>query len=133
MLWVGLHGPTHRLESVRNDLTAALAEIEVPHDATPYHPHITIGRVRSVANFKARDLPDRIRIRFEELMAEGLGTMRQPIDIPIDEVLLVRSVIDHRGSTYDVIGRYPLAPRHPGRVAEPTGLEAEASADRRKR
>ena len=117
VLWVGLHGPTHRLESIRNDLTAALAGIEVPHDVTPYHPHITIGRFRSVANFKTRDLPDRIRTRFAELMVEGLGTMRQPVDIPIDEVLLLRSLIDHRGSTYEVVGRYPLAPRHPERGA----------------
>ena len=133
VLWVGLHGPTHRLESVRNDLTAALAGIEVPHDATTYHPHITIGRFRSVANFKTRDLPDRIRSRFDELMAEGLGTMHQPIDIPIDEVLLLRSLIDHRGSQVEVIGRYPLVPRHPERTADVPEVEPEAGATRRKR
>lgn len=133
VLWVGLHGPIHRLESVRNDLTAALAGIEVPHDTTPYHPHLTIGRFRSVANFKTRDLPERIRTRFEELMADGLGTMRQPIDIPIDEVLLIRSLIDHRGSQMEIVGRYPLAPRHPDRVSDPAEPGSSVDIDRQRR
>ncbi len=119
VLWVGLHGPTHRLESIRNDVTAALMEIEAPHDASPYHPHLTLGRFRSVANHRTRDLPERIRTRFETLMAEGLGTTRQPIAIPIDEVLLMRSLIDHRGSHHEVIERYPLVPRHPDQGSDP--------------
>ena len=119
VLWVGLHGPTHRLEALRHDVTAALAELEAPHDASPYHPHLTLGRFRSVANHRTRDLPERIRTRFETLMAEGLGTMRQPIAIPIDEVLLIRSLIDHHGSHHEVIERYPLVPRHPDRESGP--------------
>ena len=119
VLWLGLHGPVHRLESLHDDITAALAGIEAPRDDTPYHPHLTLGRVRSVANHRTRDLTERIRTQFDALMAEGLGSMRAPIPIPVDDVLLMRSFLDHRGARHEIVERYPLAPRHPDRAAQP--------------
>ncbi len=117
ILWLGLHGPVHRLEALRDDVTAALTGIEAPHDDSPYHPHLTLGRVRSVANHRTRDLTERIRGQFDALMAEGLGSMREPIAIPVDDVVLMRSLLDHRGARHEVVERYPLAPRHPERTA----------------
>ena len=117
VLWLGLHGPVHRLESLHGDLTAALAGIEVSHDDAPYHPHLTLGRVRSVANHRTRDLTERIRGHFEALRAEGIGSMREPVAIPVDEVLLMRSFLDHRGARHEVVERFPLAPRHAERPA----------------
>lgn len=123
VLWLGLHGPTHRLEALRRDLTQALAAIEAPHDTDEYHPHLTIGRVRGVPAHRLRDLSERIRQGFETLAAEGVGTARQPVPIPVDEVVLIRAVLDHRGARYDVVARFPLAPR-PSRVAAPSSGRA---------
>ena len=121
VLFLGLHGPVHRLESLRNDVSAALTEIEVPHDDAPWHPHLTLGRVRSIANHRTRDLTEQIRERYGDLMADGLGTMRQPVPIPVDEIVLMRSLLDHRGARYEAVERYPLAPRHPDRKADSPG------------
>lgn len=121
VLFLGVHGPVHRLESLRDDVSAVLTEIEVPRDDAPWHPHLTLGRVRSIANHRTRDLTEQIRSRYEALMADGLGTMRQPVAIPIDEVVLMRSLLDHRGVRYEVVERYPLAPRRPGRTTADQG------------
>lgn len=125
VLFLGLHGPVHRLESLRNDVTAALTEIEVPGDDAPWHPHLTLGRVRGVANHRTRDLTEQIRTRFDDLMADGLGTMRQPVAIPIDEIVLMRSLLDHRGARYETVERYPLAPRHPSRTVGESGNDQD--------
>ncbi|HEV2527505.1 MAG TPA: RNA 2',3'-cyclic phosphodiesterase [Thermomicrobiales bacterium] len=114
VLWLGLHGPVHRLNAIHQDITTALAEMEVPHETGPLQPHITLGRVRSEPGIKISRIPDAVRGRYEELMAEGLGSMRAPIPVPVDEVVLYRSLLRAGGPTYEVAERFALAPRQSG-------------------
>lgn len=108
VLWLGLWGPAHRLESVRNDIGALLGSFDVEVDEKEFRPHITLGRVRDTRNVRIRDLPDTIRARFEELAASGEVTHDKPVPFPVREVHLVRSHLSHEGARYEVIGRYPL-------------------------
>ena len=47
VLWLGLHGPTHRLQALADDVNRAVTELGFPPADDPYHPHITLGRVRN--------------------------------------------------------------------------------------
>lgn len=108
VLWLGLWGPAHRLETIRDDIGEVLESFKFELDEKPFHPHITLGRLRDTRNTRERDLPQKIRLRFDELAAEGIATHEKPIPFPIREVQLVRSHLSHEGARYEVIQSYPL-------------------------
>lgn len=108
VLWLGLWGPAHRLESIRNDIGDLLEEFDYELDKKEFHPHITLGRVRDTKNTRIRDLPAAIRKRFDELAAKGIVTHDNPVPLPVREVQLVRSHLSHTGAHYEVIERYQL-------------------------
>lgn len=45
-LWLGVEDPTGRLTALQGALTEALDRRGIPPDPKPFHPHITLGRVR---------------------------------------------------------------------------------------
>src|SRR5215216_1819930 len=47
VLWLGLHGPVHRLQTLHQDIGRALQGLGFSIGDEPYHPHITLGRVRN--------------------------------------------------------------------------------------
>lgn len=108
VLWLGLWGPAHRLEAIRNDIGALLESLGVEVDEKEFRPHITLGRVRDTRNIRIRDLPGAIRTRFEQLAASGQVTHEKPVLFPVREVNLVRSHLSQEGARYEVIGRYRL-------------------------
>ena len=110
VLWLGLWGPAHRLETIRNDIGTVLESFDVELDDKPFRPHLTLGRVRDTRNVRIRDLPVAIRTRFEELAASGTVTNKKPLAFPVREIHLVRSLLSHEGASYEVLARYPLKP-----------------------
>jgi 2'-5' RNA ligase len=110
VIWLGLYGPAHRLHTLRDAIGATLAEYEFALEEREFHPHVTLGRVRSTRNTRIRDLPEAIRARFERAVASGAVTHRNPLPIPVTEVQLVRSHLERDGARYEVIERFPLAP-----------------------
>jgi 2'-5' RNA ligase len=111
VLWLGVYGPTHRLESLYNEMGDVLDEMMFPIEEKPFSPHITLGRVRDTRNTPIRDLPEALRHAIEETAAEGLAEPKQGLPIPIEEVLLMRSHLDREGARYEIVARFPLAPR----------------------
>jgi RNA 2',3'-cyclic 3'-phosphodiesterase len=112
VIWLGLYGPAHRLESLQRDLGAALAELDFPVGDEPFQPHITLGRVRNTgtAQMPLRALPDAIRRRiFDDARNDFIAPPSQPL--PVREVHLVRSHLGREGARYETIARFPLAPR----------------------
>lgn len=108
VLWLGLWGPAHRLETIRDDIGEVLESFDVELDEKPFHPHITLGRVRGGDNIRTRDLPAKIRARFDELAEQGIVTHDKPVPFPVREIQLVRSHLSHTGARYEVIQSYPL-------------------------
>lgn len=113
VIWLGLYGPTHRLQTLQADLAATLRQFDFPADETDFHPHITLGRVRDVRDRPTRELPAAIQTRFTEEAASGRVTAKHPLSVPIDEVVLYRSILSHQGPRYEPIVRCPLGPPAP--------------------
>ena len=105
VLWLGLYGPVHRLESLQRDLGQTLGGLELPVGDEPYHPHITLGRVRKGDEVKRqiRGIPEAIKRRFVDT---ATGAMIAPPSrpVPVREVLLMRSHLGKESARYETIG-----------------------------
>jgi 2'-5' RNA ligase len=114
VLWLGLWGPAHRLQTLRDAIGELLEGFEFELDDKPFHPHITLGRLRDTQTSRIRDLPAAIRRRFDALAESGAVTHEHPVPLPVDEVQLVRSHLGKDGPRYEILERYPLRDtRHP--------------------
>jgi len=108
VLWLGLWGPAHFLESLYNELGDTLDEMQFPIEEKPFQPHITLGRLRDTRNVPTRQLPEQIRKAIAGMERSGLADPKQPLPVPIDEVLLIRSHLEQAGARYEIIDRFPL-------------------------
>jgi len=108
IIWLGLYGPAHRLHTLRNEIGELLESFEFELDDKEFHPHITLGRVRDARKSRIRDLPASIRARLELAASTGEVTHKNPLPVPVNEVLLVRSHLETDGPRYEVLDRYPL-------------------------
>lgn len=109
IIWLGVYGPAHRLHTLREAIGELLDAFEFELEEREFHPHITLGRVRNTQNTSIRNLPEQIRTRFEAAIESGEVTHKDPLPIPVREVLLVRSHLGKDGPTYETVARYPLA------------------------
>jgi 2'-5' RNA ligase len=110
VLWLGLWGPTHRLEVLYNDLGDFLDDFGLEIEDAPFHPHITLGRIRSGEGVKVGQLPDQVRDAFADLADRELARHDRPVPFPVTEVHLMRSHLGKDGPRYEVLAIYPLAP-----------------------
>ncbi len=108
VLWLGLYGPAHRLVTLHSDLQALLRGLNFAVDDDPFHPHITLGRVRDVRNTSTKDLPRQIVERFRAEAESGRASSKNAIALAVDEVVLYRSILDKSGPTYLPLLRCPL-------------------------
>jgi RNA 2',3'-cyclic 3'-phosphodiesterase len=46
VLWMGLDDPHHGLDNVYQKLEAALTDVGFPAEERPFHPHLTLARIR---------------------------------------------------------------------------------------
>jgi 2'-5' RNA ligase len=107
VLWLGLYGPAHRLQTLHDEIGAILTQLEFQIDAAEFHPHITLGRLKNDRS-SIKTLPDRIRARFEALQRNEQVTDKKPIPVPVREVHLVRSLTNAEGVRYEILERFPL-------------------------
>src|SRR5918995_1979526 len=98
VFWLGLHGPVHRLQTLQKDVGGALQGLGFTVGDEPYHPHITLGRVRNDdgERVRLRDLPDAVKDRFVD-RASGAAGAPPSAAVPVREVLLVRSYLEKEG------------------------------------
>lgn len=108
VLWLGLYGPAHRLQTLREAIARVLEGLEFELEDKEFHPHITLGRVRNTHNARVRDLPARIRARFERASESEEVTHKRPLPVPVEQVVLVRSFLEPQGARYEVLERFPL-------------------------
>lgn len=108
VLWLGLWGPTHRLEALYNDLGDFLDDFGIELEDEPLHPHITLGRMRDTEGVRVGALPDQIQDAFTQLEEHNLAGKNHQVNFSITEVQLIRSYLEQDGPRHEVLGRYPL-------------------------
>lgn len=109
VLWLGLHGPAHRLERLVAQVDATVADLGFGERDEVYHPHITLGRVRNQSSetVRLRDLPEVIKARF--VNAETGAAVAPPsVPVPVRELQLVRSHLGRGGARYEVVASFSL-------------------------
>jgi RNA 2',3'-cyclic 3'-phosphodiesterase len=102
ILWAGFREPLELVGKLQQTITNAMMLVGFPGEDRPFHPHITIGRVRGT-------LPPAWGDRFLRGFADrGFGT------VPVSSVKLFESRLSKGGAIYSVIREFPFegAPRH---------------------
>ncbi|HEY5997095.1 MAG TPA: RNA 2',3'-cyclic phosphodiesterase, partial [Candidatus Deferrimicrobiaceae bacterium] len=97
VLWVGFREPLELARTLQDNIEAALEASGFPRDGRPFHPHVTIGRVRGAT------APGWGDATVGALAGRRFGT------VPVASVLLFESRLSPSGATYRVIGRFPLS------------------------
>jgi 2'-5' RNA ligase len=103
ILWLGLSGATEALVKLESEIRAASATFGKPPDNRPFHPHLTLARLKNPTR------QDRDAIA--ELLRRGA-----PIDVPawpVNSFELIRSEPKPEGSVYTPIASFPLTAPHP--------------------
>jgi 2'-5' RNA ligase len=110
VLWLGLHGPVHRLQTLQQDVGRALRGLGFAAGDEPYHPHITLGRVRNNdgQRVRLRDLPDAVKDRFVD-RESGAAVAPATLPVPVHQVVLMRSHLEKGGARHEPIATFPLA------------------------
>ena len=108
VLWLGLHGPVHRLETLHNDLGRTLRDLAFSADDERFHPHITLGRVRDAdgERMRLRDLPEAVKAAFVDLTT-GAAIAPPATPVPVREVVLMRSHLGQGAPRYEQIASFP--------------------------
>ncbi len=103
IFWVGIVGNTNALQELVFDIEAALEPLGFPPEEKPYHPHLTLGRIkRENSNFGS------------VLRKSGLLDDEHNIGgITITRLVLFRSDLDASGATYTPLGTVQLSDNEP--------------------
>jgi 2'-5' RNA ligase len=109
VLWLGLHGPAHRLESLQQDVGRTLTNLDFEDTSETYHPHITLGRVRNNdgERVRLRDLPQAVKGQFVDAATGAAITPGNQV-VPVREVLLMRSHLGREGARHEIVASFPL-------------------------
>jgi 2'-5' RNA ligase len=95
ILWLGIENPDGRLNSLFRGIDSAMAGLGYVPEKRQFHPHLTLGRVRS-----RRNQVDLLRL-LENVTFDGTITA-------VDEILLIKSELKPAGSVYTKIKFVPL-------------------------
>ena len=94
-MWVGVHSGHTHLVALQEAMENRLEAEGFDRESRPFHPHVTVGRVRR---------PPRGGLREE-------GPLPQ-IDFRVDRLILKQSRLGPGGSTYTDLVSHPLGGRY---------------------
>ncbi|HEU5100842.1 MAG TPA: RNA 2',3'-cyclic phosphodiesterase [Roseiflexaceae bacterium] len=99
VLWVGLGGSVAALERAQASIEAALRGLGLVPEPKPFHPHLTLGRVRREASQDQR-----------RQLGEALRALPPPAPLAwtLDRAILFRSELRREGPIYTEIADYRL-------------------------
>jgi 2'-5' RNA ligase len=104
VLWIGLDGDVPHLERLHREVGLGLQRLGFEAEIGKIRPHITLGRVRD-------DVPSSFAAAVQAQLGPDSATSRitaNGIQVPISEVLLVRSFLDAKGAKHVPIASFPL-------------------------
>ena len=93
VLWIGVEDSSGQLSELQQRLETEFAREGFLKDDRGYRPHLTIARLRR---------PEDAR----ELAEAHIQTKFSLIDVPVNELVLFRSQLSPKGSTYTVISEH---------------------------
>jgi len=95
VLWIGITDHSDRLQRLHQHLEHECEQAGFPQEARPFHPHLTIARLRSSRG--ARRLA---QLHKDRAFAQST--------VPVREVLVMRSELSNAGSRYTTLSRHQL-------------------------
>jgi len=96
VLWIGVNDSTGLLAALQRKLDDECEREGFEREARAFHPHLTVGRLRSPRG--ARALADKHKqIRFERA------------DVEVNRLVVFRSQLSPKGSLYSIISEHPFA------------------------
>jgi 2'-5' RNA ligase len=95
VLWIGVNDVSEKLLELHARLEDESAQVGFAKETRPFHPHLTIARLRQADN--ARTLANAHQhMEFD------------PLEIAVAELLVIRSELSSAGSKYTIVSRHPL-------------------------
>jgi len=101
VLWIGIKDKSEKLAELHSHLEEACAKEAFAREERPFHPHLTIARLRKPQGARALAAAHK-EMRFE------------PVDVTVAELLVIRSEPSSEGSRYTVISRHRLEAEEAG-------------------
>ncbi len=95
VIWCGLEGDLQRVAALQEKVEAACLAAGFPREDRPFHPHLTLGRVRGKSNLKP--LVDYIKIGSELEQAVAVG-----------EFNIYQSILRPEGPLYTILDTFNL-------------------------
>jgi RNA 2',3'-cyclic 3'-phosphodiesterase len=96
VIWVGMTDATGALSLLQTRIEAAAAGVGFPPEDRPFHPHVTLGRVRG-------------RTGIRNLITTLESSTFESTAVTIAEFHLVKSDLRPGGSVYTTMGTFPLS------------------------
>lgn len=96
VLWLGLSDPSGDLARLHARLEEECAALNFPREQRPFHPHVTLARIRA-ATSEARSLARR-----------HLELAFQPLALAVSEIVLMSSRLGPGGSVHTPLSRHKL-------------------------
>ena len=96
VIWIGCETSDSTLLKMKNELDAALQPYGIPIEERAFHPHITLGRVKS-----ANGINDLLS------MLENLTF--EPRSTKVDRIVVMKSTLKPQGSEYSLLTTIPLS------------------------
>ena len=95
ILWVGIEDPAGILLRLREGIDGALERLGIPREEKRFHPHVTLGRVRS-------------RKGIDDLITAMKSTTFESPPATLKELLLFKSELHSAGSVYTTLRAFPF-------------------------
>lgn len=96
IVWMSVE-PAPRLELLHHDVEKACEEVGIPGEGRPFHPHITIGRVKTPPPVETR-----------RAMVAAMRDVRHVARVPVMAMDLMGSTLAPDGARHELLQRFPL-------------------------
>jgi len=98
VLWIGINDLPAQLSKLHARIEEESARAGFAKETRPFHPHLTIARVRHADNARALTVAHK-QMEFD------------PVEIAVAELLVIRSELSSEGSKYTVVSRHAFGVR----------------------
>jgi 2'-5' RNA ligase len=95
VLWIGINDQSTKLAELHARLEEESAQVGFAKETRPFHPHLTIARLRQADSARALATAHK-QMEFD------------PLEIAVAELLVIRSELSSEGSKYTVVSRHAL-------------------------